>query len=112
MLPDLDPELQTILGTLVRYGRKVILKKWLPDSCIISAAIALDVLEYFGIQAEPFVCTVEVWNPLCRQLLYELGRFPPPEVLEKWREERWLVNRHWVRNQRTRQMGWALGSYC
>lgn len=58
-----------ILNILLDYGRQRILREWMPDSCIASTAIALDVLEYFSIPARPLPVVVSIFNPEAVQML-------------------------------------------
>jgi hypothetical protein len=42
-----------IFRVLLQYGRKRMLRRWAPDSCIAATRIAVDVLAHYGIAARP-----------------------------------------------------------
>lgn len=77
---------QVILGTLAQFGRRQMLKEWELDSCIAATAIAIDVVKHYGMKAEPFPVTLQVWNPASRKKINELGRLPTPDE-KSWQDE-------------------------
>ena len=52
----------TIFETLVNFGREEILRDYSPGGCIASTRIAIDVLDYFKINAKPLSVKVEIFN--------------------------------------------------
>lgn len=60
-----------IISALVEHARPIILTRFRPDSCIMSARVALDALSYFGIPAAPMTVRAFVAN---RRLLKRLGK--------------------------------------
>ena len=60
-----------ILDALVKVARPIILESFSVDSCIASTRIAVDVLRYFEITAEPLPLIVTVFNAETVRLAHE-----------------------------------------
>jgi hypothetical protein len=52
-----------IVEALARVARPIIRRTWRPDSCVASTRVGLDVLKAYGVQARPWACMAQVWNP-------------------------------------------------
>jgi hypothetical protein len=59
----------SIIDALVEHGRAVILKEFQLNSCIATAAIAMTVLEKFGIAANPLSVQATIYNAPCLKRL-------------------------------------------
>lgn len=55
---------ERILHLLLQHARPLICEEFRADSCIASTRIGLDVLDYFGILAEPLAVCVTIFNPV------------------------------------------------
>lgn len=66
-----------IIRTLLREGRKAMLRKYAPDSCIAAARLVVDVLTHFGITSSPVPTRLYVYtHPLFQRLA--ANRFERP----------------------------------
>lgn len=75
-----------VLQGLLKYARPEILKEFRIDSCIVSAAVAIDVLTHFGILAEPLAVRALVFNePLANHI--QNDGFPTEQQVQQWTKE-------------------------
>lgn len=74
---------EKVCHLLAEYGRAEILKWFKPDSCIASTKVAMKVLSHFKIPARPKCFTLEIMNPVYRELFDKHGH-PQKEQAEEW----------------------------
>ena len=55
--------LEQVVETLKGYGRQRILEDYRPDSCIVSAKIAVRVFDHYQVKAKALPCRVLAYNP-------------------------------------------------
>lgn len=60
---------EAVIDALITFARPLIVEAAGPNSCIASARIALDVLKYFGIRAQPLAASVMACNPKAAKAL-------------------------------------------
>lgn len=74
-----------ILTLLLEHARPAILEEFRADSCIASTRIGLDVLDHFGILAEPLPVSVTIFNPVMVEK-YDEGMTLPQskQEMEEW----------------------------
>lgn len=74
MTVDTDARLDVILGGLLKYVREPMLASGFGlDSCIASTRIALDILEHFGVEAEPMPLAIFLLNEEAIQIVESGG---------------------------------------
>ena len=78
---------EAVLRALLACARPIVRQQWRADSCIASTAIAIDVLDYFGLAAKPLACRTAVWNRQLVERVEAEGRTPDPEELHQWCRE-------------------------
>lgn len=111
------PTADVVLAHLIR-ARALMLQHWRPDTCIASTAIALKVLDHYGIPAQPLVVRAGVYNAtLWEHIVASNGEWPSPEEVESVRERGgWSVMLGWNPNPEheggvgsidTSRMGWS-----
>lgn len=83
----MDTKQRNIIEKLMVVGRTEILKDFRPDSCIVSTAIGIDVLTYFGILAEPLPIKMSMFNAPYVKRIDSGGEFPNREILIRWGKE-------------------------
>lgn len=69
-----------IVETLLHVARPIILSEYRADSCIGSTRIAIDALDYFGVEAIGFGCRAMVWNRV-HAAAVDAGHSEPTSVL-------------------------------
>jgi hypothetical protein len=76
-----------VLRGLVELARPMILELVYENSCILSTRIAIDVLDHFGIDAEPLVVRATVSNAVFARLCVEHGELPDGPLMDRWEQE-------------------------
>ena len=76
-----------VCNFLCSEGRRKILEYYRKDSCIVTAAIALDVLKHFGIHAKPIPVTTIIFNEAMVQCVEHYGHFPTEQEAQEWVNE-------------------------
>lgn len=69
----------TVIERLLKFGNEEIRKDFRPDCCIAGTRIALNVLDYFGIAAQPLPVEYLVMNEAFAKLAFRLKRPPTKE---------------------------------
>lgn len=93
-----------LLGTYAREARPVLLEYMRKDGCIAAARVTLDVLNFFGLPAEPIVVEVVLINQALRALRERLGRMPSLQEQQTLDPTCWGVG---VGQEDTEGPGWA-----
>jgi hypothetical protein len=79
-------KVQFVIEGLVRHARSEILREFSPDSCIVSTAVAIDVLAMFGFLAQPLPVQIALFNePYAKRIL--AGQSPLEKDLVRWGQE-------------------------
>jgi hypothetical protein len=74
-----------ILRLLLEYARPIILEEFKTDSCIASTRIGLDVLDHYGILAEPLTVKTTIFNPVMLQRHESGERLPTNDAeMQEW----------------------------
>ena len=88
---------QTLNKLLDKYAdvaRPIILKYFIPTSCIAATRITIRVLKEFGVRAEPLMTLTKIFNPQFTEAMNRDERMPKDEAGAKaWMDERgaWTI---------------------
>jgi len=79
-------ETKQALNLIVRHARPMILQSFRPESCIVSTAIACDVLSFLDVPVIPMVVQVGIYNPKLTERI-KASWMPDEATAIKWRNE-------------------------
>jgi hypothetical protein len=75
-----------LFNLLCGFGRNEILRSYNPDSCIISTAVAIDVLQHFGFHARPLSVRTKIYNAAAVDCMKK-RLLPRPDQIQEWSEK-------------------------
>lgn len=75
-MDQIDPRTRAILDGLTQHARPLILDHYRADSCIASTRVAIEVLRYFGLNAEPLPLLVLAFNAEAARMIEEGADLP------------------------------------
>jgi hypothetical protein len=75
-----------LFNLLCGFGRQEILRSYNSDSCIISTAVALDVLQHFGFHACPLSVRTTIYNAAAVDCMKK-RLLPRPDQIKEWADK-------------------------
>jgi hypothetical protein len=78
---------ELVLQGLLKHARSEILKEFRADSCIVSTAVGIDILNHFNVMAEPLAVRTSIFNEPFASRLSKLQSWPNKKQVEEWSKE-------------------------